>query len=84
MKYEDDDDASSKEKLAGLDPYLGPVLDPFVAGLTEPFQDQYKQLRTNVILTMVASSALCGVAGFFLGRYIGSSSSKKKRDSQHM
>ena len=33
VNYEsgDEDATSSKEHLAGLDPFLGPVLDPFVA-----------------------------------------------------
>ena len=33
MSYEsgDEDATSSKEHLAGVDPFLGPVLDPFVA-----------------------------------------------------
>ncbi len=40
-------------------------------GLTEPFQAEYEQVRRNVALTVLASSAACGLVGFLVGRYIG-------------
>jgi hypothetical protein len=40
-------------------------------GLTEPFQEQYAKLQTNVVLAFAASSAACLIGGFFLGRHFG-------------
>lgn len=40
-------------------------------GLTEPFEQKYKDIRSATILTIVASSSFCGVLGFALGRCFG-------------
>lgn len=38
-------------------------------GLTEPFQAEYKELRQNVVLTILASSVTCALVGYLVGRY---------------
>ena len=40
-------------------------------GLTEPFEQKYKDIRSATVLTIIASSTFCGVLGFALGRYFG-------------
>ncbi|BDA47503.1 hypothetical protein COCOBI_10-3510 [Coccomyxa sp. Obi] len=73
VKYEEDTDREkpNSDRLVECDPLLVPVLDPFVAGLTEPFQAQYTKIQRNVVLTFVAGSVASGLVGYLLGRYVG-------------
>lgn len=47
-------------------------------GLTEPFEEKYKDIRSATILTLLASSTFCGLVGFALGRYLGGGSEKRR------
>ncbi|CAL8472056.1 g11598 [Coccomyxa elongata] len=73
VKYEEDVDREkpNPDRLVECDPLLVPVLDPFVAGLTEPFQAQYTKIQRNVVLTFIAGSVASGLVGYLLGRYVG-------------
>lgn len=73
VKYEEDTDREkpSPDRLVECDPLLVPVLDPFVAGLTEPFQAQYTKIQRNVVLSFIAGSVASGLVGYLLGRYVG-------------
>jgi len=39
---------------------------------------KYKDIRSATILTIIASSTLCGVLGFALGRYFGGGSGNRR------
>jgi hypothetical protein len=59
--------ASKVDEVCNL--YINPVLDPFVVGLSEPFQEAADKARKQSIIAMSLACAASAVVGFVAGMW---------------
>lgn len=57
--------ASKVDEVCNM--YINPVLDPFVVGLSEPFQEAADQARKQSILAMSIACTASAAVGFTAG-----------------
>jgi hypothetical protein len=60
-----------KEVMQAVDPFITPVLNPFVAGVMEPVYCHLGEMERKVYLAIVATGAACALLGFMAGRATG-------------
>ena len=60
-----------KEVMQTVDPFITPVLNPFVAGVMEPVYSHIGEIERKVYMAISATGAVCALLGFVAGRATG-------------
>ena len=71
--------AERRQLLLQVNPYLAPIMEPFVEGLREPFDTAWSGVRRNVLYVVIATGITCSLVGFLAGLCLGRSSSRKRK-----